>query len=81
MVAIGGESHGGEVLANVLGDKKWRSVCQDNVIFGEAFLGCWRRRNDDDETRTEPERKYFAIALGNSVKCVVEGLLELVDIS
>ena len=61
MLTVGGGPYGGVVVEDVLSGEGARPVCQDDVIFGEAFLEGGGRCNDDSETGTEPERKDVAV--------------------
>ena len=38
MLTVGGGPYGGVVVEDVLSGEGARPVCQDDVIFGEAFL-------------------------------------------
>ena len=82
MVAVGSHGHNGAVVGYVLAEEETRPVGQDDVVFGEAFLRCLCRRNDNDEARTEPEREDFAVFLRKGVERVVEErLFHLVEVS
>ena len=81
MVAVGSHGDSGAVVADELADEQARPVGQDDVVFGEAFLCCRCRRNDNDEARTEPEREDFAVFLRKGVERVVERLFQLVEVS
>jgi len=81
VVAVGGHRDSGVVVADVLAYEEARPVRQDDVVFGEAFLHCLCRRNDNDEARTEPEREDFAVLLRKGVERAVERLFHLVEVS
>jgi len=81
VVAVGSRGDSGAVVGDVLAEEEARPVRQDDVVFGEAFLHCLCRRNDNDEARTEPEREDFAVFLRKGVERVMERLLQLVEVS
>jgi len=81
VVAVGSDGDSGAVVGDVLADEQARPVGQDDVVFGEAFLRCLCRRNDNHQAGTEPEREDFAVFLRKGVECVVERLFELVEVS
>jgi len=81
VVAVGRQGDSGAVVADVLAGEKARPVRQDDVVFGEAFLRCRCRGNDNDEARTEPEREDLAVFLRKGVERAVERLFHLVEVS
>ena len=61
MVAVGGGAHGGAVVVDVLAQYERRAVGEDDVVFGEAFLDCRRRGDDDEAARAELEGENGAV--------------------
>jgi len=49
VVAVGRRGDCGAVVGNVLAIEEARPVRLDDVVFGEAFLYCLCRRNDNDK--------------------------------
>ncbi|CAJ1953295.1 unnamed protein product [Sphenostylis stenocarpa] len=76
VVAVRGLQSGGVVVADKVGP-----VRQHDVVFGEAFLHRRIRRNNDNETGTEPKREDLAVFLRDKMERTVERLFELMEVS
>ena len=80
-IAVGAGSDGAVVVEDVLSGEGAGSVGQGDVVFGETFLEGGGRRNDDGETRTEPEGEDVAVRLGHALEEAVEGALEEIEVA
>ncbi|KAF7828664.1 serine/threonine-protein phosphatase 7 long form-like protein [Senna tora] len=78
-------SHLHEVVETIRGQHLRRGdaaeVAPNDVVFGEAFLHCGKRGNNDSESRAEAERIDLTIALGKAMKGAVKWVFELVEIA
>lgn len=65
MVAIRSPNDGGEVVAEMLAGEKAGAVCENDVVWREAFVGSGRGRDEEEWTRTEAEKENGAVFVGN----------------
>lgn len=49
----------------MLAGEKAGAVGENDVVLGEAFVGGGRGRDEEDWTRSEPEKEDRAIPIGN----------------
>lgn len=73
MVTVRGCCHSGLVIAKVLRRKEFRTVRQDNVVLGEAFLDQGWGRYDYYQAGTEAQGENVAVLLRKTLERTVEG--------
>lgn len=66
MVAVGSPGEAGIVVGHDSPHHEVRAVGEDDVVFGEAFIGGGGRRDDYGGTRTELEEENRAVSAGNT---------------
>lgn len=81
VVTIGGPGEAGVVVGHDSPRHQARAVGEDDVVFGEAFLGGRGGRDDDGGTGAESEEENGAVAVGNSGESLVERSLEEVEVA
>lgn len=71
MVAIRGGPDCGVIVVEVLAHEETRAVCEDDIVFGEAFFGGREGGDDKHSAGAELEEKDWTVIVGKTVQSSV----------